>query len=102
MIVPARARSKISLVLADVDGTLVTAEKVLTSRASAAVKALHAAGIAFAITSGPRTRARRSATCASPRPPPRGAPPAGGWVCVPPGFAPTPPWLFLKGGDFRQ
>jgi Cof subfamily protein (haloacid dehalogenase superfamily) len=52
MIVPARARSKISLVLADVDGTLVTAEKVLTSRASAAVKALHAAGIAFAITSG--------------------------------------------------
>jgi Cof subfamily protein (haloacid dehalogenase superfamily) len=44
--------SKISLVLADVDGTLVTAEKVLTSRASAAVKALHTAGIAFAITSG--------------------------------------------------
>jgi 3-deoxy-D-manno-octulosonate 8-phosphate phosphatase KdsC-like HAD superfamily phosphatase len=50
--VPARARSKISLVLADVDGTLVTAEKVLTSRAGAAVKALHAAGIGFAITSG--------------------------------------------------
>src|ERR1700681_1302385 len=44
--------SKISLVLADVDGTLVTEDKVLTPRATAAVKALHAAGIAFAITSG--------------------------------------------------
>jgi Cof subfamily protein (haloacid dehalogenase superfamily) len=44
--------SKISLVLADVDGTLVTADKVLTFRARAAVKALHGAGIAFAITSG--------------------------------------------------
>jgi Cof subfamily protein (haloacid dehalogenase superfamily) len=52
MVVPARAEAKISLVLADVDGTLVTAEKVLTSRAGAAVKALHAAGIGFAITSG--------------------------------------------------
>ena len=52
MIEPARAASKISLVLADVDGTLVTAEKVLTPRAAAAVKALQAAGIAFAITSG--------------------------------------------------
>jgi len=46
------AAAKISLVLADVDGTLVTADKVLTPRARAAVKALHAAGIAFAITSG--------------------------------------------------
>src|ERR1700684_3356543 len=52
MVEPARAASKISLVLADVDGTLVTAEKVLTPRAIAAVKALEAAGIAFAITSG--------------------------------------------------
>jgi Cof subfamily protein (haloacid dehalogenase superfamily) len=52
MVEPARAVSKISLVLADVDGTLVTADKVLTSRAGAAVKALHTAGIAFAITSG--------------------------------------------------
>jgi Cof subfamily protein (haloacid dehalogenase superfamily) len=43
---------KISLVLADVDGTLVTEDKVLTPRAEAAVKALQAAGIAFAITSG--------------------------------------------------
>lgn len=49
---PARAASAISLVLADVDGTLVTAEKVLTPRAEAAVKALRVAGIDFAITSG--------------------------------------------------
>jgi Cof subfamily protein (haloacid dehalogenase superfamily) len=52
MVDPAGAASKISLVLADVDGTLVTAEKVLTPRAVAAVKALDTAGIAFAITSG--------------------------------------------------
>lgn len=52
MTAPRRAASKISLVLADVDGTLVTAEKVLTPRAAAAVKALETAGIAFAITSG--------------------------------------------------
>jgi Cof subfamily protein (haloacid dehalogenase superfamily) len=43
---------KISLVVADVDGTLVTEEKVLTPRAREAVRALRAAGIAFAITSG--------------------------------------------------
>ena len=47
-----RGASKISLVLADVDGTLVTAEKVLTSRARTAVMALQTAGIDFAITSG--------------------------------------------------
>jgi Cof subfamily protein (haloacid dehalogenase superfamily) len=41
-----------SAVISDVDGTLVTAEKVLTQRAVAAVNALQAAGIAFAITSG--------------------------------------------------
>jgi Cof subfamily protein (haloacid dehalogenase superfamily) len=52
MIEQDHAASKISLVLADVDGTLVTADKVLTSRARVAVKALHSAGIAFAITSG--------------------------------------------------
>jgi Cof subfamily protein (haloacid dehalogenase superfamily) len=44
--------SKVSLVVADVDGTLVTEEKVLTPRARQAVRALHAAGIAFAVTSG--------------------------------------------------
>src|SRR4051812_20910028 len=45
-------KRKISLVLADVDGTLVTEKKVLTERAQAAVQSLHEAGIRFAITSG--------------------------------------------------
>ena len=45
-------KRKISLVLADVDGTLVTEEKVLTKRAQAAVQSLRQAGIRFAITSG--------------------------------------------------
>src|ERR1700719_2857323 len=45
-------KRKISLVLADVDGTLVTEEKVLTKRAQNAVSALHNVGIRFAITSG--------------------------------------------------
>jgi Cof subfamily protein (haloacid dehalogenase superfamily) len=52
MVGPAQGGSKISLVLADVDGTLVTKDKILTPRAAAAVKALQTAGIAFAITSG--------------------------------------------------
>jgi Cof subfamily protein (haloacid dehalogenase superfamily) len=43
---------KISLLLADVDGTLVTRDKVLTERAQAAVRRLRDAGIRFAITSG--------------------------------------------------
>jgi Cof subfamily protein (haloacid dehalogenase superfamily) len=42
----------IRLLLADVDGTLVTENKVLTERAVAAVRALREAGIRFAITSG--------------------------------------------------
>src|SRR6478672_3626471 len=45
-------KRKISLMLADVDGTLVTEEKVLTKRAQNAVSALHSLGIRFAITSG--------------------------------------------------
>jgi Cof subfamily protein (haloacid dehalogenase superfamily) len=47
-----KSPSKISLLIADVDGSLVNEDKVLTLRAQAAVKALNAAGIAFAITSG--------------------------------------------------
>jgi Cof subfamily protein (haloacid dehalogenase superfamily) len=47
-----RIARKISLVVADVDGTLVTADKALTPGAIAAVHALHSAGIAFAVTSG--------------------------------------------------
>jgi Cof subfamily protein (haloacid dehalogenase superfamily) len=42
----------IKIVLADVDGTLVTQEKALTERAVAAVKRLREAGIEFAVTSG--------------------------------------------------
>jgi len=42
----------IRLFLADVDGTLVTQDKVLTDRAIAAVRKLRQAGILFAITSG--------------------------------------------------
>jgi Cof subfamily protein (haloacid dehalogenase superfamily) len=45
-------RRKISLVVADVDGTLVTDEKILTERARNAVKALRNQGIRFAVTSG--------------------------------------------------
>jgi Cof subfamily protein (haloacid dehalogenase superfamily) len=52
MIGGTESSSKISLLIADVDGSLVTNDKVLTPRAQAAVKALHDAGIAFAITSG--------------------------------------------------
>jgi len=45
-------QEKISLVLADVDDTLVTEEKILTERARRAVASLRSAGIRFAITSG--------------------------------------------------
>ena len=41
----------IKLVLSDVDGTLVTHDKVLTERSIKAVKELHEAGIIFALTS---------------------------------------------------
>ena len=44
--------AEIRLLLADVDGTLVTKEKILTPRAIAAVGKLRDKGIKFAITSG--------------------------------------------------
>jgi len=47
-----RAAQPIRMVIADVDGTLVTQEKVLTKRAVEAVLRLHEAGIQFSITSG--------------------------------------------------
>ncbi len=47
-----RTPATIRLLLADVDGTLVTHEKVLTQRARAAVAKMRSAGIQFAITSG--------------------------------------------------
>jgi Cof subfamily protein (haloacid dehalogenase superfamily) len=42
----------IRMVIADVDGTLVTQEKVLTKRAAEAVLRLHNVGIQFSVTSG--------------------------------------------------
>src|SRR5260370_10471049 len=47
-----RPAQPIRMVIADVDGTLVTQEKVLTKRAAEAVSRLHEAGIQFSVTSG--------------------------------------------------
>ena len=46
------ATPTVKLLLADVDGTLVTQEKILTERAIDAVRRLRDAGVIFAITSG--------------------------------------------------
>ncbi|MBO0833601.1 MAG: HAD hydrolase family protein, partial [Actinobacteria bacterium] len=46
------ATPTVKLLLADVDGTLVTQDKLLTDRAVAAVHRLKDAGVIFAITSG--------------------------------------------------
>ncbi|MBF5043780.1 Cof-type HAD-IIB family hydrolase [Aggregicoccus sp. 17bor-14] len=54
--------SPVALVLADVDGTLVTRDKRLTPRAVAAVQALGARGIGFALTSGRPPRGLRMLT----------------------------------------
>jgi Cof subfamily protein (haloacid dehalogenase superfamily) len=50
---------KCSAVISDVDGTLVTADKVLTARAAAAVAALRADGIAFSMISSRPPRGLR-------------------------------------------
>jgi transaldolase len=47
-----RGAGPISAVLTDVDGTLVTKEKVLTPRALQAVKSLRERGVVFTVTSG--------------------------------------------------
>src|ERR1700730_8957919 len=49
---PGTQSKPIRLVIADVDGTLVTHEKILTQRAIQAVFKMREAGIQFAITSG--------------------------------------------------
>ena len=49
---PAPGGKPIRLVIADVDGTLVTHDKVLTKRAAESVFKLREAGIQFAVTSG--------------------------------------------------
>jgi Cof subfamily protein (haloacid dehalogenase superfamily) len=46
------AGGTIAAVLADIDGTLVTREKVVTQRAIDAIERLHERGVLFAITSG--------------------------------------------------
>ncbi|HEY5068161.1 MAG TPA: HAD hydrolase family protein, partial [Candidatus Acidoferrum sp.] len=48
----ANPQKPVRLVIADVDGTLVTQEKILTQRAIQSVMALRGAGIKFAVTSG--------------------------------------------------
>jgi Cof subfamily protein (haloacid dehalogenase superfamily) len=48
----AASKNNVRLLLADVDGTLVTNDKILTDEAVKAVKELGDAGILFAITSG--------------------------------------------------
>ncbi len=53
------ASTPIAALLADVDGTLVTKAKVLTARATEAVRRLHERGIAFAVTSGRPPRGMR-------------------------------------------
>ena len=50
---------KCSAVISDVDGTLVTDDKVLTARAQAAVAELHASGIIFSIISSRPPRGLR-------------------------------------------
>src|SRR5262245_31234069 len=56
---PGVPSGSISAFLVDVDGTLVTKEKVLTMRAVEAVRKLHENGIAFFITSGRPPRGMR-------------------------------------------
>ena len=52
MAISSKPQTRPRLLLADVDGTLVTKEKILTERAQEAVRKLHTAGIEFAVTSG--------------------------------------------------
>jgi Cof subfamily protein (haloacid dehalogenase superfamily) len=54
------ASAKISAVVSDVDGTLVTDDKTLTARAQAAVAELHARGIIFTIISSRPPRGLRA------------------------------------------
>ena len=56
---PVQADQSIVALLADVDGTLITKEKVLTARAIEAVKRLRERGVVFCITSGRPPRGLR-------------------------------------------
>src|SRR5689334_762021 len=57
--IPPGPSGEISAFLVDVDGTLITQERVLTMRAVEAVRKLHDNGIAFFITSGRPPRGMR-------------------------------------------
>jgi Cof subfamily protein (haloacid dehalogenase superfamily) len=52
MAMPANQRPRIRLVIADIDGTLVTKQKLLTPRSVQAVERLNEAGILFGVTTG--------------------------------------------------
>jgi Cof subfamily protein (haloacid dehalogenase superfamily) len=54
-----KKRSRIKLVIADIDGTLVTKEKLLTPRSVQAVMQLQGAGVLFGITTGRPPRGAR-------------------------------------------
>jgi HAD superfamily hydrolase (TIGR01484 family) len=56
---PMGSSGTISAFLADVDGTLVTKEKVLTKAAIEAVRKLHENGVEFFVTSGRPPRGMR-------------------------------------------
>src|SRR5215831_13549853 len=51
--------SSIAVLLADVDGTVVTKEKVITERALLAIKRMREAGVIFTLTSGRPPRGMR-------------------------------------------
>lgn len=81
------------LVVADVNGTLVTPDKILTPRAREAVREVMKANIAFAITSGlcdGELAAHRTASYKY-VPPERVGILKNGYVAFP------PPWLFNDG-----
>jgi Cof subfamily protein (haloacid dehalogenase superfamily) len=56
------ASKKISILLADVDGTLVDSQKRITARAKAAIQKLNEAGLKFAVTSGRPPRGMKMIT----------------------------------------
>ena len=59
MVTTATGSPSIAVLLADVDGTVVTKEKVITPRAMEAVKRMREAGVIFTITSGRPPRGLR-------------------------------------------
>ena len=59
MVTTATSSPSIAVLLADVDGTVVTKEKVITPRAIEAVKRMREAGVIFTITSGRPPRGLR-------------------------------------------